>query len=806
MSLTRHTLQNLAGAVAPLVFGVVTVPVFLHLVGVGRYGMLSLVWLVVGYFGLFDLGLARATAYHIARLHAASSAERSQMFLTAAALNMILGLAGAALLFAFLPLLLARGFHVRGEMAAEMAGMRFWIAAAVPMATLNGVVLGALEGRQRFDLLNMSTGATAFLLQLAPLGVALFWGPSLALLVPAVVLARGFSLVATFAAVLAVLPIDAGGLAPRRAHLAPLLRYGGWITISSLASNLMMALDRLLIGGGLGVAAVSFYTVPYNLVTKASILPSAVSTSLFPRLSREETGQAASAARRAVLTLAGISPRRGGGDAGAAAIHAALGGGGVCRPCHAGRAGAAGGGVDQRSGLPARGAAAGRQPGVALGLAAYGGAAAVFAPALVRPARIRAARRGGGLDHTLRPGCGDGVLAGRDEAGAAAAMAGGAGGGGGWFCRALHAVFADIGAGGGHSGGDAAMGAASGAGAEFADVAAMSARSKSATGGLVTVVLPVFNALSAHPDYLPGAIASVLGQSHGDCELIIVDDGSADDYTALRARYDDPRITWLRQENAGQSAARNLGARHGRGRYLAFLDQDDAWKPGWLAEGLAALARDGAALVYCDVDCIDARGALVQAGFFAATGRGRHPKSSLADVIGRDCFVMPSAMLMERALFLTLGGFEETLAGCEDDDLFRRVYLAAPTIFLPAPLVRWRSTGASASFSRRMDESRLRYFRILETAHPGADLRDLVAPRFLLLFTGIYRQAAAAGDGARLALAREACLAVQPHLRRPLALGLSLFLLLPAPVFGLWQRAAAQSRLYGGVMRLLGRR
>jgi hypothetical protein len=87
----------------------------------------------------------------------------------------------------------------------------------------------------------------------------------------------------------------------------------------------------------------------------------------------------------------------------------------------------------------------------------------------------------------------------------------------------------------------------------------MSETLRAEAADLVTVVLPVFNALSSNPEYLPLAIESVIAQTHRKLELIIVDDGSTDDYTALRGRFADQRIGWLRQDNAGQSAvaARN---------------------------------------------------------------------------------------------------------------------------------------------------------------------------------------------------------------------------------------------------------
>lgn len=93
----------------------------------------------------------------------------------------------------------------------------------------------------------------------------------------------------------------------------------------------------------------------------------------------------------------------------------------------------------------------------------------------------------------------------------------------------------------------------------------------------VSVVMPAWNAL----EFIGAAMQSVLSQSYRDLELIVVDDGSTDgDYAAL-ARL-DPRVRVLQVARGGVGRARNLGIRHARGRYIAFLDADDLWVPGKL--------------------------------------------------------------------------------------------------------------------------------------------------------------------------------------------------------------------------------
>lgn len=101
----------------------------------------------------------------------------------------------------------------------------------------------------------------------------------------------------------------------------------------------------------------------------------------------------------------------------------------------------------------------------------------------------------------------------------------------------------------------------------------------------VTVVMPLYNT----ERYVEQAIASVLAQTYEDFELIVVDDGSTDESVERVRRCRDPRIRLIHQDNRGLAGARNSGIRHARGRYIALLDADDAWRPDKLALHVAHL-------------------------------------------------------------------------------------------------------------------------------------------------------------------------------------------------------------------------
>lgn len=106
------------------------------------------------------------------------------------------------------------------------------------------------------------------------------------------------------------------------------------------------------------------------------------------------------------------------------------------------------------------------------------------------------------------------------------------------------------------------------------------------TPPLVSVIMPAYNAAP----YIRDSVATVLGQDHRHLELIIVDDGSSDGTPELVEGL-DPRITVLRQKNAGPAAARNLGLQTAKGDFIAFLDADDLWTPRKLSLQLQYLQQ-----------------------------------------------------------------------------------------------------------------------------------------------------------------------------------------------------------------------
>jgi glycosyltransferase involved in cell wall biosynthesis len=266
--------------------------------------------------------------------------------------------------------------------------------------------------------------------------------------------------------------------------------------------------------------------------------------------------------------------------------------------------------------------------------------------------------------------------------------------------------------------------------------------------GLVSVVTPAFNA----GRYLAETIESCLAQTHGNLELLIVDDGSTDDTQDIAERYAraDSRIRVFHIANSGVAVARNVALEHARGAYVALLDSDDVWMPEFLERQLDTLSR------YPAFDVVTSN-AFNRGGPFH--GEGLWPVSqeirpiSLIDMIVREEAVNIFSVF-RRTVIERVEGFDQNFTGNEDYHFWLRAAVAGCRFvgdFTPRGYYRRRTDSASAN-QRRMLAGILNVFNNLRPqlpAGPALQALDAQVQRFTTeLLMAEARECVAAGNPA----------------------------------------------------------
>lgn len=283
--LARNTLLNLGGFGLPLVVGVFAMPVVVEGLGPERFGILALVWVVLGYMALLDMGLGRATTKFAAEALADGDSDRiASSARIAASCQLVVGVASGVGLALAVPLLVERFLDVPPALEPEARSSFYRLALITPLLLITNTFRGLLEAAQRFDLVNavrLPVSTANFLIPLA--GVLLGW--SLPIIVAVLMAMRAAALAAYLGFTLREYPGVLTRTRARGEDVRELLGFGGWVTVSSLISPLLVYLDRFIVGGAVSLAAVGYYSAPHEIVMRLTVLPASIVATVFPALS-----------------------------------------------------------------------------------------------------------------------------------------------------------------------------------------------------------------------------------------------------------------------------------------------------------------------------------------------------------------------------------------------------------------------------------------------------------------------------------------------------------------------------------------
>lgn len=282
---------NLIGLGGPLIVAALTIPLLIEKIGMERFGLLALAWGMIGFAGIFDLGIGRATTQTIAHLRGNKQLVQVPAILkTATVLSFRTGLIGTIIL----GVAVLSGAHTRIKYAetlnTEVTIAAYLLAVTIPIQSMSAMFRGVNEAFENFreiSLVRVGLGVANFL---GPFCVAMFT-VNLTALVATLLISR---LAALF--LFRKFAIDClarqfpdstqyNRVEASNQISSQLLKFGGWFTVSSIISPLLVQADRFFIGMLISAATISTYTIPFEVVTQSLVIVGAITSVAFPSLS-----------------------------------------------------------------------------------------------------------------------------------------------------------------------------------------------------------------------------------------------------------------------------------------------------------------------------------------------------------------------------------------------------------------------------------------------------------------------------------------------------------------------------------------
>ena len=288
--LTRNWVLNLFGWVVPLSVALFAIPYVVRGLGAERFGVLSIASALLGYFGIFDLGLGRATTKFVAECLARRELNRlPKVVWTSLWAQVMFGALGTLITVSLIPIAVNRYLKISPDLIADTRASLFVLSSPLCVVLIGNALRGVLEAGQLFSIVNyvkVPTNTSMFLLP----AVGVFLHLSLPGIVWLLVAARVTATFAYLAACLRCFPTLRWHFLPDKSSIRPLLVYGGWVTVSNFITPLLAYIDRFFIGSLVSMSAVGYYSAPYEAINRAWVVPATLAATLFPAFTNLDAG------------------------------------------------------------------------------------------------------------------------------------------------------------------------------------------------------------------------------------------------------------------------------------------------------------------------------------------------------------------------------------------------------------------------------------------------------------------------------------------------------------------------------------
>lgn len=300
-SLSLSFFWSVLGTGGPLVLGLLTVPALLGGLGMERFGILTLVWTAIGYFGLFDFGLGRALTQRVASRLAKVGVLRWWDVANGIYWMLGFGVLGSVVMGVVVFLYTRYGISLSALLRDDALAAGLWAAVSIPLVTLSSGMRGILEGQQDFGKAAALRGLLGVMNFGLPWLLVYVGHVDLVAMVQSLVLARLLVLLLSVWWLKGIWFGRGEGEKRGDGETKELFQFGMWMTVSNVVGPFMVAADRFILAGLLGAQLVAYYTVPQDAVLRLLVLPAAWATVWFPRFAGLWNSASAEALREQLL-------------------------------------------------------------------------------------------------------------------------------------------------------------------------------------------------------------------------------------------------------------------------------------------------------------------------------------------------------------------------------------------------------------------------------------------------------------------------------------------------------------------------
>lgn len=278
--IVKNTVLNVIGLIVPGLLFIPAASFLARMLGVEQFGLLLLMYAVLGYSSVFDAGMTRAVIRKVAQ---SKTIDESKIIMgTSIFFVIVLSIIPIVLILNFSDYII-RWLKVSPEYLYDVDIALGTVAYIIPFFLITVLAFSYLEGKEEFFQLNLYKIVTGAVMAIAP-ATAVYYSASLSSAVLGLLYARIFTAVVALIALNKTLGVK--GLRFDKKVLLELVTFGGWISLSNIISPIMVYIDRFILSSSLGAASVAFYNAPSDLIEKISVVPGSLARTIFPLFSR----------------------------------------------------------------------------------------------------------------------------------------------------------------------------------------------------------------------------------------------------------------------------------------------------------------------------------------------------------------------------------------------------------------------------------------------------------------------------------------------------------------------------------------